>query len=452
MKNIDEFMSRYDGETYLITNNVLDDILNAPISIDETKLSLKRMEANKAAGTDGIPSEFYKYTGDILDHPLTALFNHVLNTGSYPDTWCEGLINPLHKRESPILPDNYRKITITPAIGKLFDGILNNRLQFAKECLAMSDPFQNGFKPNSCTIDNKFLLNGIIDKCKANGRPLYTCFIDFKSAFDLINRSALLYKLVNQGCTGTFLSVIQSMFRNARSRVKWGGKQGEIFENMYGVLQGGVFSPNLFNLFLEDLPSYLNKEKGVHIGGVHMAYLLYADDLVLMPESPTGLQTVIHGLENFCMQWHMVVNLTKTNTVVFNERFTFEDSRYFTFNGNEVPTSKTYNYLGVIFSNATGRFRENYENKHGKVRRAIYAARSLAHGTIGRDIALTVLFKIFDTQIQPIIDYSSEVCYDREVNRRLESLQTIYLKRALGVVLKSRHLIWQFLVKRGDIL
>ena len=440
MENIDEFMSRFDGKTRLNTNNILDDILNAPISIDETKLSLKRMKANKAAGTDGIPSEFYKYTGDILDHPLTALFNHVLNTGLYPDTWCEGLINPLHKRESPTLPDNYRKITITPAIGKLFDGILNNRLQFAKECLSMGDPFQNGFKPNSCAIDNIFLLNGIIDKCKANGRPLYTCFIDFKSAFDLINRSALLYKLLNQGCTGKFLSVIQSMFRNARSRVKWGGQQGEIFENMYGVLQGGVLSPNLFNLFLEDLPSYLNIKKGVHIGGVHMAYLLYADDLVLMSESPTGLQTLIHGLENFCMQWHMVVNLTKTNVVVFNERFTFEDSRYCTFNGNEVPTCKTYNYLGVIFSNANGRFRENYENKHGKALRAIYAARSLAHDTIGHDIAPTVLFKIFDTQIQPIIDYSSEVCYDRKVNHRFESLQTIYLKRALGVKVQTSNL------------
>ena len=317
--------------------------------------------------------------------------------------------------------------------------ILNNRLQFAKECLFMSDPFQNGFKPNSCAIDNIFLLNGIIDKCKANGLPLYTCFIDFKSAFDLINRSSLLYKLFNQGCTGKFLSVIQSMFRNARTRVKWGVQQGEVFEYMYGVLQGGVLSPNIFNLFLEDLPSYLNIEKCVHIGGVHMAYLLYADDLVLMSESPTGLQTLIHWLENFCMQWHMVVNLTKTN-VVFNERFTFEDSQYFTFNGNEVPTSKTYNYLGVIFSNANERFRENYENKHGKVLRAIYAACSFAHGTIGRDIAPTVLFKIFDTQIQPIIDNSSEVCYDRKVNRRFESLQTIYLKRALGVKVQTSKL------------
>ena len=94
----------------------------------------------------------------------------------------------------------------------------------------------------------------------------------------------------------------------------------------------------------------------------------------------------------------------------------------------------------MIFSNAIGRFRENYENKHGKALRAIYAARSLAHDTIGRDIAPTVLFKIFDTQIQPIIDYSSEVCYDRKVNHRFESLQTIYLKRALGVKVQTSNL------------
>ena len=146
-----------------------------------------------------------------------------------------------------------------------------------------------------------------------------------------------------------------------------------------------------------------------------------------MSESPTDLQNLIHGLENFCMQWHMVVNLTKTKVLVFNERFVCGDNRYFTFNKNEVPTSNTYNYLGVIFSNANDRFGENYESKHGKVLRAIYAARYLAHNAIGPDVAPTVLFKIFDTQIQPIIDYSSEVCYDRKVKRRLESIQTVYI-------------------------
>ena len=440
MKNIDEFISRYDDGISLHTNDVLNDILNAPISTDEIKASLRRMKVNKAPGTDGIPSEFYKYSHGILDKPLTVLFNHVLNTRSYPSTWCEGLINPLHKQESPTLPDNYRKITITPAIGKIFDGILNNRLQFAKECLSLGDPLQNGFKPNASAIDNVFLLNGIIDKCKANGRPLYTCFVDFKSAFDLINRSALLFKLINQGCVGKFLSVIQSMFRNATSRVKWGGHHGEIFENMYGVLQGGVLSPNLFKLFLEDIPDYLDTGKGVHIGGMKIPYLLYADDLVFMSESPSGLQNLIRGLENFCTQWHMVVNLTKTKVVVFNERFANGDNSSFYFNKKKIPVSNFYNYLGVIFSNANDRFYDNYENKRGKALRAIYAARNLAHGVIGPDISPTILFKIFDTQIQPIIDYGSEIFYDRKPKPRLESLQTTYLKRALGVRVQTSNL------------
>ena len=102
--------------------------------------------------------------------------------------------------------------------------------------------------------------------------------------------------------------------------------------------------------------------------------------------------------------------------------------------------SNFYNYLGVIFSNANDRFYDNYENKRGKALRAIYAARNLAHGVIGPDISPTILFKIFDTQIQPIIDYGSEIFYDRKPKPRLESLQTTYLKRALGVRVQTSNL------------
>ena len=440
MADIEDFIAQYKEGSVLNTNCVLDDILNAPIKLEETLASLKRMKTNKAAGTDGIPVELYKYCGDILSQPLTALFNHVMNTSSYPGAWCEGVINPLHKRESPAVPENYRNITVTPAIGKIFDGILNNRLQFAKECLGTGDPLQNGFKPGASAIDNIFILNGIIDKCNANGRPLYTCFVEFRSAFDLINRSALLFKLMNKGYTGKFLSVIQSMFQNATSRVKWGGVLGEIFENLYGVLQGGVLSPNFFNIFLEDLPDYISREKGVYISHTKIPYLLFADDLVLMSESPTGLQKLMRGLENFCSQWHMVVNVTKTKVVVFNERFASSSAHPFVFNGNEVPNSKHYNYLGVTFSNSGNRFGDYYELKYGKVLRAIYASRTLACNAIGPNIPITVLCKIFDTRIQPIIDYGSEVCYNRKSNNRLESLHLTYLKRALGVKLQTSNL------------
>ena len=218
---------------------------------------------------------------------------------------------------------------------------------------------------------------------------------------------------------------------------KMGGHHGKIFENMKGVLQGGVLSPNLFKLFLEDITDYLNTGKGVHIGGMKIPYLLYTEDLVFMSESPPGLQYLIRGLENFCTHWHIVVNLTKTKVVVFNERFVNGDNSSFYFNNKKIPVS---NYLGVIFSNANDRFYDDYENKRGKAFRAIYTARSLAHGVIGPDISPTILFKIFYTQIKLIIDYGSEIFYDRKPKPRVESLQTTYFKRALGVRVQTSNL------------
>ena len=112
-----------------------------------------------------------------------------------------------------------------------------------------------------------------------------------------------------------------------------------MFENMYGVLQGRVLSPNLFNSLLEDLSTYLNIEKGVPIDGIRVACGLHAEYLV---------QKLIHGLDNYWMQWHMVVYLMRSKVVVFNERCICRGNRHFTINKNKVPTSNTYNYLSTL--------------------------------------------------------------------------------------------------------
>ena len=127
MGNIEECISRYPKETPLNDNVIVDNIFNAPIDTNETMASLKRIKENKALGADGISAEFYKCADVILVQPLTTLFNHVMLTGLYLNTWCAGLINPLHKRDCPFLLDNYLQITIAPVIGQIFDSILNNR-------------------------------------------------------------------------------------------------------------------------------------------------------------------------------------------------------------------------------------------------------------------------------------------------------------------------------------
>ena len=107
----------------------------------------------------------------------------------------------------------------------------------------MDDPFQNGFKAKTNTVDNILMLNGIIQKCKLNGRPLYACFVDF-----VVNRSAP-FELYSSEVQGKFRQTPKNMFQNARSRVKLGEIIGELFENAHGVLQGVVLSSTLLNFF-----------------------------------------------------------------------------------------------------------------------------------------------------------------------------------------------------------
>ena len=84
----------------------------------------------------------------------------------------------IHKKADHNVPDNYRKVTVMPCIGKLFESVLNNRLSFKKDVCNDNDPFQAGFKSNSRTTDNIFILCAIIDKQRCPSKPLYTCFVD----------------------------------------------------------------------------------------------------------------------------------------------------------------------------------------------------------------------------------------------------------------------------------
>ena len=113
----------------------------------------------------------------------------------------------------------------------------------------------------------------------------------------MIHHKALFYKLLKKKYGGKIFDQIKSMFEKSRSQVKWNGEIGNIFDNTQGVIQGGVISPLLFNIFLEDLPPYLNNEYGAKIDDIKIDHILQADDLVLISETQSGLQKLIYGLE-----------------------------------------------------------------------------------------------------------------------------------------------------------
>ena len=436
IRKIEKLMSEIDmdREINMYNDNPVFDALNCPIQTEEIKKALKRTKNKKAVGSDGIASEFLKFSNGHLNGPLTALFNHILNSGEYPDQWSEGFINPIHKKESKSEPGNYRKVTVLPALGKLFDIILNSRLTSIKEIMMSYDRLQFGFKEKHGSVDNAFILDSIIDINFARGRPTYVCYIDLKSAFDMIIRAALLWKLRRQGIKGKFFAVISSMLKKAKSTVKWAGELGDTFDNLLGVLQGGVSSPQLFKIFLEDLVHYLDKSCGININSETICHLLLADDLALISETRSGLQRLLNGFSDFCKQWHLVVNMDKTKVSVFNKHLALKTKTEAIFyKGQQVDETTDYVYVGVNFSTSKNRFSKHFENKAESANRAIFAAMSLARNACGGELSALTHLHIFDTQIRPILEFASPVWFRNKSIDTLETIQTKFLRRALGV-------------------
>ena len=160
---------------------------------------------------------------------------------------------------------------------------------------------QAGFRSKMGTVDNIFVLHGLITHLINQGKKLYCAFVDFSKAFDYINRDILWYKLIQFGVRGKLLKVIQSIYANVKSRVKYGTELSSEFECYLGVRQGESLSPFLFSMYLNDIENefYNRGINGINIGNVKLFLLLYADDITIFSETPEGLQEGLNLLREY---------------------------------------------------------------------------------------------------------------------------------------------------------
>ena len=105
-------------------------------------------------------------------------------------------------------------------MGNIFEAVLNNSLYYKNDVLNQNDIFQTGFMKGSSTVDNIYILQNVLDKQRFINKPLYVCFVDFSKAFDHINITALLYKLMPRGVKGNFNKVLLNMFEKSSTRIR----------------------------------------------------------------------------------------------------------------------------------------------------------------------------------------------------------------------------------------
>ena len=274
---------------------------------------------------------------------------------------------------------------------------------------------------------------------------MFSCFVDFKKAFDSIWHQGLLYKLLKYKIGGKFFDVISNLFSNSRCSVKDTATRSEFFDYRKGVRQGCILLPILFNLYLNELPHTFNsngKDPILPPDGSHLNCFLYADDLLLIFHSAEGLQDSSNKLSQYCQSWFLNVNLRKTKIVVFQKktrRSTLENYD-FMINNRRIEIVNDYTYLGVNFS-SNGSFIRHKEKLQEKTERSIFVFRRYFDPS---KLSINVCNKHFDALFHPILTYSSEVwgAYDKNENTTwekdtIEKTHINFCKVFLGVNKRS---------------
>ena len=123
----------------------------APTTAGEVFCSIKKLKKTKSTGLDNIPTVLLRDCADSLCSPLSYLINMSFSTGQFPTEWKKSKVSPIYKNGPKSNIENYRPISVIPAISKVIEKIVHSQLYGYMEQNNLLCDQQFGFRKKRST-------------------------------------------------------------------------------------------------------------------------------------------------------------------------------------------------------------------------------------------------------------------------------------------------------------